>query len=361
MSEPFAGLLEGLYEGSQTGYGFREDIKARRRRRELEERLAFLREQQEQRAAAEEGRQATTFAQQQDEYNRRRKLGEEVRGYVARPERFRTLGQYASGAPGEREGPPLSADAVAARAVGRTLRGDLSDDEALLVGSGEVPFSAVQPRGLTYEQRLELIREGARARSQYRQPQRVGMTRAQAAALVGRLDLDYSKRNRFGGGVQQHYLSPAQRLDLIEKLTNGTLTPEDLPTPGGDPAAAPSPAPQMFPFHGGGRPQEQGLMDYLRPGPQSMGRPAPAPTSAPAGGGQASLGGVLDDYVNRTTTRTGGQMEMGEEDIDPARVEAALAMLDEFPDLSIADWEDALRADGYSDAEISAILRQVNP
>lgn len=361
VSEPFAGLLEGLAGGFQTGHEFREDIKSRRRRRELEDRLAFLREQQEQRASAEESRQATTYGQQQEEYTRRKGLRTEVTAHLAQPTRFKTLGQYVSGQPGEHGGPPLSAEAQRAQAVGRVLGEfggrELNPDEQLLVGSGEVPASAIQPRRYYPTTRDEYL-QNARDVAGYRRPgQRTGMTRAQAAAAVAKIDLDYSQRNRFGGGVKTHYLSPAQRLEIIDKMVDGTFTEADLPDPGGSPSTAP--APSLYPFSGGGRPREQGLTDFLQgaPRPGSTSAPGrPKPTSAAPG-----LNGILDHYVDRTTTRAGGRMDMGEVDVDPARVQAALAMLDDFPDLSIDDWEASLRDDGYTDAEISAVLRSANP
>jgi hypothetical protein len=351
MGDPFAGLLEGLSEGFQTGHGFREDIKARRRRRELEDRLAFLREQQEQRAAAEEGRQATTFGQQQTEYTRGQRLRTGAIDYAAAPD-------IDPAKPGTQRA-PLTGELAYRQQVGRALgqfggRDDVDDVTALSLGVGDIPASAVQPKRYYPTTRQEYLENYNLGPGRYRrEPVKPGgMTRAQAELAASRIDRDYSKRNRFGGGIERHYLSPAQRETIIRKMIEGTYTEADLPDAGG---AAPTraPASQQFPTPSA-RPQERSLTDYLRGEPQSM-RTAPAAPASPAAAAGQQLHSVLSQSVDQQVAADAAAA------VDPDRVQRALQMFDEFPDLSIEDFEAALTDEGYSRAEISAVLRELQP
>lgn len=313
MSDPTggssaAGLLEGLTAGAATGFNIRERARDRRNREKLQEDLLTLRQlEARQRIMSAEvtQRHATRI---ENEADRAERLRDEVANYLRAPEHFKTLGQYISGQEGEREAPPLSPDAVSAREVGRTLGSltgrHVTDDQALVLGSGQVPTSVVRNLRPPYQGRPAANRVPT------------------YEAATKSLDRMYDQFDE--AGAVTHLLTPAQRHRLATKIVNGSATDADFPPLPGKPAA-PGQAPAKKSNHG-----------YLR-------RIWDAITDSGDGGGTQS-----------SSAGEGGQSAVG--GVDEDRVQQGRELRGEFKDLSDDDFTNVLRDEGYTDEEIDAIL-----
>lgn len=323
------GLLEGLLGGFEGGYSFREGIKSNRRRRQLETDLMTLRQQEGQRAASREAREETVFDEQQAAYNRAESLRKEVATHIAAPHGH-TLGEYLEGRPGSREvgTPPLSRDAQTAQAVGRTMGEfggrDLTGDQALLVGSGAVPYGAIAPKAYHPRTRAEWLDNLRLAAGIRGTGTKLPITLDHAFATLDRI---YTVQDPQTGAWTSR-LKPADRLRIAKKMVAGTVQPTDFPDmeAGADSSAA-------------------------------------QPTSAPAGGGHRSLmqriGDVFTGGPSTSAAPAGRQqpnVQAPEGPMDPARMERARTLIGQYRDLPLEDLEDALREQGYSDEEIRQII-----
>ncbi len=328
MSDGLTGLLEGLAGGFESGYGFREAAKGRKRRQKLEEDLMALRQLEARRAETRGQHEDILFQEQQDAYQRAQRLREEVGTFLRAPRKFKSLGDYVSGKPGTREAPPLSADATTAQHVGRVLGQfggrELTDEEALLVGSGQVPGSAIAPKAYhprTRQEYLENLRYAAGLRGK---TEKLPITLDKALQVVDNIYGMWKLGERVG-----HHLAPAQRMALAKKMVEGTVQPEDLPDiPSEIRSDEPPPAPE---------PSRRGsLADWVKGlfrGGEARAVPAPgagAPPTAP--------------------TEQPGQ-----------RVDRARVLIGQYRDLPVEDLEQALRDEGYDEDEIRTILGSPNP
>lgn len=326
MSDPTAGLLEGLLGGFQGGYNLRETRKGNKRRERLQDELATLRQLESRRAETRAAHEDVVFQEGQDEYQRAQALRKEVGTYLAAPTRFKTLGRYISGQPGERQAPPLSNEAVRAREVGRTLGqfggADVSDEQALLLGSGAVPASAIAPKRYQPRTRQEFLENLRYAASLHPGAYgRLPITENQGYQVVDNIYGIWRGGERVG-----HHLTPAQRNALVKKMVAGTVQPSDFPDiPGESRGNEPTAAPTAAPHRGAG------LLDWVK-GLFGGGQPAANPT-APA--------------APDTTTP-----DQGDED----RIGRARALLQEYRDLPPEDLEQALRDEGYTEEEIADII-----
>lgn len=322
------GFLEGLLEGGQAGYGFREGIKTRRRAQKLQADLLTLRQQENERQAAEAGRQQTTFDEQQLAYRRAEALRTEVAGHLAQPMHFKTLGQYISGQPGEHGGPPLSAEARTAQQVGRTLgelgERDLTDDQALLVGSGRVPASAISPKAYHPHSRAEWLDNLRLAAGIRGTGTKLPITMDHAFTVLDRI---YTVQDpRTGAWVSK--LKPGQRLAIAKKMVAGNVQPADFPDIEDEaPAAGPTAAPR------GKRNFLQRVGDLFTGGPDEPQAAAPA---AP---------GVQPPDQQAPSSPQG-------------RVEEARQLLSspDYQDLDPEQVAQVLRELGYSEEEIADII-----
>lgn len=324
-------LLEGLLGGFEGGYGFREGIKSTRRRRQLETDLMTLRQQEGQRAASREAREETVFDEQQAAYNRAESLRKEVATHIAAPHGH-TLGEYLEGRPGSREvgTPPLSREAQTAQAVGRTMGEfggrDLTGDQALLVGSGAVPSSAIAPRAYHPRTRGEWL-ENLRLASGIRGAgTKLPITLDHAFAT---LDKIYTVQDPQTGAWTSR-LKPADRLRIAKKMVAGTVQPSDFPDM-----------------------EDSTGADSTHSSPTS---------AAPSGGGRGFWQRVGDVFTGGSNTgaapagRQRPNVQAPEGPMDPARMERARTLIGQYRDLPNEDLEDALREQGYSDEEIRQII-----
>lgn len=309
MTHPYGELLEGLLEGGMGGYQFREGIKDRRRSREQEDEERRLR-----RARGE--REQVVFDRESDEYNRATRLRREVGDYLAAPVRHRTLGSFISGQPGARD-VPLSDDARVAQSVGEALGRfggrDVSDEEALLLGSGMVPHSAVRPRTRTAT--------------------RTPITLDQAMRAVDRM---YGVWDEATQTLTYPNLTPGQRHALAQKLYSGTATEADFP-------------PERPPQPGEPEPvRKPGVIRRIWEGLFGSGDDEAAP---PRGGPPATGGSPPPPRGGRPPTAGTG------------RVDEARALLSQYADLNLPPEElEALLADeGFTPEEIALILGGVAP
>lgn len=321
---PATGLLEGVQEGFGAGFGFREQVKGRRRAQQLAADLLTLRQQ-------ESAREQTVFDEQQTAYHKALALREEVGNVLASPQGNTTQGQPSA------PGPTLSKDAITARAVGRTLGEfggrDLTDPQALLVGSGQVPYQAISPKAYHPRTRAEWLDNLRVAAGLRGAGAKLPITMDHAFTVLDRI---YTVQDpKTGAWVSK--LTPGERLRVAKKMVAGSVQPGDFPNieeaaPAAGPAAAPA---------GGRRNLLQRLGDVFTGGPASAGAaPAPAPPAGSAFPPAADEGG----------------------DASPeASLDAARALIAQYRDLPQEDLEGALRDQGYDDDTIRALLGSTHP
>lgn len=329
---PAGGFLEGLLEGGAGGYGFRDQINARRRATKLQSDLLTLRQQEAARQQSAADREQTTFDEQQEAYRTAKALRDEIANRLAIPAK-QTLGEYLQGRPGSVHvgAAPLSKEAMTAQAVGRTLGEfggrNLNPDESLLVGSGEVPYSAIQPR--TYHPRsrqewLDNLRVAAGIRGQ---GSRLPITMDHAFAVLDRL---YTHQDpKTGNWVNP--LKPGDRYRLAQSMVNGTLKPDDLPDLEEQPAA-PAPAAQPDTTTGPVGRALEGGWNFLR--------------------GMMGRGGVGARGVSGTPGAVGAPA--GDQN------EQLRELINQYRDLPHDQLESALRDAGYDDETIRAAIGSPN-
>jgi hypothetical protein len=364
MSDPVAGLLEGLLEGGQTGYTFRAGINERKRRARLDEELMTLRQLEEQRAehadqrAAEQAdRERITFNEQDAERQRVQGLRTEVGKYLSAPPAYATPGEYLSGKQPSRRNFALDEQGRTAMEVGRTLGrvtgADLNDTESLLAGAGMIPSSALAPKGYqprTREEYLGNQKELAGYRARALAANRVGirpMTRQQAEAVVDKLDSSYSEWGPTG--ITKHYVSPADRERMVQKMMDGSMTEDDMPDlpedapAGGHSSTAPAPG------AGDGKGLVPRVWDYLFGAGSSGGSPT-APVAASPTPGRPSPGRPVPP------TAAGGNPT------DRAsRIQQARALIAQYRDVPQDQLEAALADEGFTDEDIREVLGAPGP
>lgn len=330
MSSPGAGFLEGLAGGFEKGYGFREGIKDTKRRRAFEDQRSRILDENQRIRQARENRDETEFEARMGEADRLRRLRVEVANYLSSPRRFNTVGEFLSGGEGRRMAPALSEDAVAARDIGRALGrltgNRVNDEEALLLGTGQIPSSLLRYRDRNIDPLSELgiARATMRARALSRfgfGQEKPPITLDQALRQV----TGFFWNTETGQYDFPAWATPAKRLELAKKLQAGTLADADFPQPPEE--AVPPPREGFFPrlWHGlFGNDSSEGA-----PSPQAP--PAgPAPPEGPAAG----------------TT-----------DLDTsARVESARALVQSYSDLPPEELRSLLEQSGYTPEEIALIL-----
>lgn len=322
------GFLEGLLEGGQAGYGFREGIKSRRRAQQLQADLMTLRQQENARQQEQAGREATVFDEQQTAYHRAERLRAEVAAHLAVPIK-QTLGEYMGGRPGTRRpgAAPLSPEANTAMQVGRTL-GDfaerpLTDDQALLVGSGEVPSSAIQPKAYHPRTRAEWLSNLRIAAGLRGGAARLPITMDHAFTVLDRI---YNTQDPTTG-EWHNSLRPADRLRIAKKMMDGTVQAGDFPDI--KDSAPPAPTAPAQPAPGGG------IFDRVRS--WFHGKPAAVPAT---GGGVSGGAGAA---------------------ASPDVIEQARALIGQYRDLSQEELEGVLREQGFDDETIRTILGGTPP
>lgn len=318
--ENAAGLLEGLLGGVEGGYKFREGINDRRRKNRLSDELLTLRQLEERRlgqqAETEKTRTDAAVKQAQSaqaERDRVTRLRTEVGNYLAAPKHFHSLGNYLEDKNGERQAPPLSADATTAQQVGHALGRlsgrPVSDEDALVMGSGMIPSStinAMRPR------------TGLGGRGTGRGGR---ITEQQAFQQIDNIYGMWRAGERVG-----HRLTPAQRADLAGKLVNGTATERDFPDiPGEDRGNAPA--------GGAAKPAQSGASIWQRI-KGFFGGGDPAAPQAPAQGNEQAVAPVDDHFKE------------------------ARAILHDprYAQLSDDELRAALQEAGYDDDEIDEVL-----
>ena len=331
MSDPLGSFLQGLVGDEETpgfrgGYGFRVGLADRKRRRALDEELLRLRRGEAQRADARARREDVAFQRESTEYDRVKRLRTEVGSYLQAPVHHRTLGSYISGQPGTRN-VTLSEDATLAQNVGRALGGlsgrPVSDEDALLLGTGMVPSSALQPKRYQPTTRAEWLADmqsliGARA------GQRTQITMDQALKAVERI---YGVWDNVAERFNYPTITPAQRIDLARKLSDGSATEKDFPTITPELEAAPS-APDRPGFF-------RRLWNGLFGGGSEAAPTTPGPTStSPRGAAGAGSGDAAQ------------------------RIEQARALISQYGDLNLPHDELAslLSDEGFTPDEIALIL-----
>lgn len=323
MSDPVGpsggqGLLEGLSGGFESGYGFREGIKGRRRAQQLTADLMTLRQQ-------EAGREQTVFDEQQQAYHKAEALRDEVGRVLASPQGNTTQGQPSAGTP------PLSADAITAREVGRTLGEfggrDLSDRQALLVGSGQVPYGAIAPKSYHPRTRAEWLDNLRIAAGLRAQGTKLPITMDHAFTTLDRIYTVQDQKT----GAWVSKLKPSERLRIAKKMVAGTIQPGDFPDLKDEAPTAGGPAPAA----GGGRSLLQRIGDVFTGGPGAASA-APTPGAAPSAAPPEPEGGAPD-------------------------LEQARQLISQYRDLPQDDLEGALRDQGYDEETIRTILGSTHP
>lgn len=313
MSDPLAGLLEGLGTGFEHGQD-------RRRKNRLSDELMTLRQLEEQRlgrqADTEEARTNLAVSQAQAaqrERDRVTKLRTEVGNYLAAPTHFKTLGNYLENRDGQRQAPPLSQDAVTAQAVGHALSRlsgrDVSDEDALVMGAGMIPASTINA-----------MRPRAAARAGGRGGR---LTEQQAFQQIDNTYGIWRAGERVG-----HRLSPAQRAGLAQKMVNGTATAADFPDIPGEDRGTPA-APGQQP-----KPAQSGTSIFQK-------------IKAFFGGGSGSSAPV------EQSDQRGGAVAPPDDHFKEAR---AILHDPRYADLDDDEMRSALQDAGYDDDEIDQIL-----
>lgn len=325
---PVQGALEGLQEGFGAGFGFREQVKGRRRAQQLAADLLTLRQQ-------EGAREQTVFDEQQTAYHKAEALRAEVAAHLSAPTRFKSLGDYVSGKEPGHAGPPLSSDANVAQQVGKTLGEfggrELTPDQQLLVGSGQVPYGAIAPKAYHPRTRAEWLSNLRIAAGLRGAGTKLPITMDHAFAVLDRI---YTVQDQKTGGWVSK-LTPGERLRVAKKMVAGNVEPADFPDikePA--PAAAPAAAPA-----GGGRNLLQRIGDVFTGGPA---RPGAAP-AAPAG------------------TPVPAPADEGDGENPEASLEAARALIAQYRDIPQEDLEGALRDQGYDEDTIRTLLGSTHP
>ena len=324
---PATGLLEGLAGGFTTGYGFREQVKGRRRAQRLQADLMTLRQLEAERAGQRAGREQTTFDQQQLAYRRAEELRSGVAAHIAAP--------HLEGQPE----PPLSAEATLAQRVGQTMGAlgerELTPDQALLVGAGMVPGSAVTPKRYQPRSRAEWLDNLRIAAGIRAQTSRLPITLNAAFATLDRI---YTVQDRTTGAWASR-LTPAQKLTIAKKMVAGTVGPDDFPDIEEEMPEAESPVEA---------PRGPGVFDRLRnwwsgepQGTPGM-TPVPRPT-VPGGEMQAEPGAEGDGA--------------GAQD----RIEQARQLISQYRDLPAEDLEAVLEEFGFDEETIRTILGTTAP
>jgi hypothetical protein len=352
MSDAWAGLLEGLVEGGERGYAFKENIRSNRRRARLEDELLTLRQLESRRQEAEASRaatraeqEATTFAEQQQEYRRVQGLRQEVGRYLQAPTGFRTPGQYLGGKPPTRLNAPLSTEATMAQRagelLGRNAGVDPSDEEALLYGSGMVQpptyraprdIDPLSPEGI--KRREALAATEARLRAKYPTPAaRTQLTLPEATKIVDDLMTIVGPDGKFAG-----YRVPArERLALAQRLHEGSLKPEDIQV--GEDERPPEDTGEHF--YGGSPARGHQQARGFRPEAYA----APADTSA----APAAVGAPVQAPQDTTTAAApGGQVEQL----------AALLRLPKYQTVRTEQIRAMLLREGYDPGDVDTALRQ---
>lgn len=344
-----AGALSGLAAGFQGGFGFRTAINTRKRQSQIESDLMTLRQQanarENQRAADEQ----TDFDEQQSAYRRAQALRSEIATQLSGGgPKVGSVASYVSGT--AQPAPASSPDAVLARGVGNTLgqlgNRDLTDDQALLVGSGQVPASAIQPKTYhpkTRQEWLDNIRIATGIRGK---AQALPITLDHAFTTLDRI---YTHQDPNTGGWVSG-LSPGDRLKYAKKLVAGTLQPKDLPDIEDQPTAAPAAAPA----DGGGL--WGGVKKFLGIG----GSPAvAAPDSTPGASITAGHGIVPRRAAARGAYPVPAPDAGGDGGDD--RIQHARDLIGQYRDLPPDQVQSVLRQMNYSDDEIRDILGGTNP
>lgn len=340
---PAQGLLEGLEGGFEGGFGFREGIKSRRRAQQLAADLMTLRQQEAGRAQARAGREQTVFDEQQEAYHKAEALRAEVAAHLSSPTRFKTIGDYVSGKPPVHTGAPLSPDAQVAQRVGQTLGEfggrELTPDQQLLVGSGQVPYGAIAPKAYHPRTRAEWLDNLRIAAGLRGAGAKLPITLDHAFTVLDRL---YTQQDQHTGAWRS-LLPPGERLRIAKKMVAGSVQPGDFPdikeaAPAGAAPAAPA---------------GPGILDRLKTffgGGARPGAAAPAPGRGPsapdAGYGTQPAAGPPDE------ADAGG---------DGGAVEQARLLVSQYRDLPQEDLEGALRDQGYDEETIRTILGSSTP
>lgn len=319
MGASGAGFLEGLTEGAERGYGFREAGKARTRAAKLAADLMTLRTQ-------EATRKQILFDEQQNAYHEAESLRHEVGSYLSAPTRL------PDGQVGPVQPPTLSDNGRTAQVVGRTLGRlggvSLDPNEELLMGSGMVPTSALI--GLARLRAASKLRGAAG---------KLPITMDHAFAVLDRI---YTTQDP-SSGMWRSSLSPGERLRVAKKMVDGSVQPSDLP----DIAEPKAPADTTAAPTGGG-----GFLDRIRNWWQGGTGAMPKHSNAVP----TPDGGTVSTFAPRSTTPTSYGVQAPDPSGGVDRVAEARQAIAAYRDLPEGDVTDVLREQGYSDEEIRDIL-----
>lgn len=331
MSSPGAGFLEGLAGGFEGGYGFREAVKGKRRAAKLAADLMTLRQQEAGRQEAAAGRAQTVFDEQQHAYHEAESLRTEVANYLSAPTRL------PEGQVGPVQPPDLSPNARVAQTVGRTLGEfggrDLTPDQQLLVGTGQVPYGAIQPKAYHPKNRQEYLDNLRIAAGLRGSASKLPITMDHAFTVLDRIYTVQDPKT----GMWKSILTPGQRLKAAKKMVAGTVEPADFPDIPEDvsnPAAT-----ELAPAAGGG------VMDRISRWWHGSG--APSATAPDVSGGRLPP----QDEVPPGDYTVGDQQPSGNQRLEQARMTVS-----QYRDLPPDQIEEVLREQGFSDDEVRAIL-----